>query len=136
VQAYSATVGYVFSLYVTSVPWDDVILMTLARDSILLAISTFSRSSLVGSMRASSSGGSTAVSTRVPAAWIAICSGENSRKMQSINMPHAFSASTASGIAASGRALQAIDHPHAVFNFFLSGAPPDHHGQHHDQQSE
>ena len=52
-------------------------------------------------MRARSSGGSTAVSTRVPAAWISICSGENRRNMQSISISAALRASTASGIAAS-----------------------------------
>ena len=55
----------------------------------------------VGSIRASSSGGSTAVRIRVPASWIANCSGLNRRNTQSISMSQAFSASTASGWAAS-----------------------------------
>jgi len=73
-----------------------------ARHSNSPATSTFSRNSLEGSIRASNSGGSTTVRTRAPAAWIAICSGENSRKTQSITISAFFNASTASGIRESG----------------------------------
>ena len=74
----------------------------LARASSSPAVSTRSRSFFDGSIRARSSGGSTTVRIRAPAACMAICSGEKRRKMQSITMSTFLSASTASGILDSG----------------------------------
>jgi hypothetical protein len=82
---------------VTSVPAGLVIRIVDAFARMSAAISTRSRNSGVGISRARSSGGSTAVRMRVPASWIANCSGLKSKNVQSTTMSAAFRASTAWG---------------------------------------
>ena len=94
-KPYSSSSGYSPKAQCRSVPAAEVMCIVFAAASCLPPASTRARSASFGTIRASTSGGSTASRMRVPPCRISICSGENSNVIRSSTRSLAFSAARA-----------------------------------------